>query len=140
MPRGRSGVQRAAYERKVVSLSSEWAATTAREKFGAEIVGRFPTFSKGPRKGLPKGYLCWVKCTEGGWTYAEEMGGALRGGVLKPGSHFWRLTLNHPDMDREGNTVVARWTWAKPDPVVEILQDPTALALELKKPAWRRSF
>lgn len=139
MPRGKSGVQRAAYERKSVDLSNEWAATTAREKFGAEIVARFPTFSKGPRKGLPKGYLCWVKCTEGGWTY-EDTGNGRGGGVLKPGSHFWRLTLIHPDLDREGRTVIARWTWAKPDPVVEILQDPTALALELKKPSAWRSF
>lgn len=122
-------VQRATFERKVVALSTEWGRKVATEKFGEQLVGSFPTFTRGPRKGLLKGFICWTKCAEGGWTNnVPDQSGRTTGlgGVVKPGTSGWRLTMAHPDADPCGHSIVARWTWCKPEPVVEILQTPQA--------------
>lgn len=123
--RGRDGIQRAAFETKSAPLSSDFGRKVAEEKFGAELVGRFPTFTRGPRKGMLKGYLCWTKCTVGGWARSHPEDRSLPG-VVKPGTSGWRITMAHPDSDPNGHAIVARWTYARPAPVVENLQTPEA--------------
>lgn len=130
--RGRDGIQRASFEQKTAPLSSEFGKKVAIEKFGEQLVACFPVFSKGPRKGLMKGYLCWTKCTVGGWARSHPDSGGTLGGVVKPGTSGWRITIEHPDLDPRGHSVVARWTYAKPDPIVENLQSP-ADAVQLFK-------
>lgn len=120
-------VQRAAFETKTAPLSSEFGRKVASEKFGEQVVASFPTFSRGPRKGELKGFLCWTKCTVGGWTHNHPDKGGDRGGVLRPGTYHWRLTMAHPQADPHGHSIVARWTWVKGgDPIVENLQRPEA--------------
>lgn len=119
----RNGVQRATYEKKVAWLSSDWGLQVATEKFGADLIAQMPVYTRGPRKGKPKGALTWVKCTEGGWM---RMKGApsRAGGVIRPGSYDWALTLS-PYNDHDHGRV-AEWTWvaAGKDPVVRVLQTP----------------
>jgi hypothetical protein len=106
----RNGVQRAAVEKKVAFLSSDWGLQVATEKFGAELISQMPTYTRGPRKGKPKGALTWTKCTEGGWQRSQ--GG--QGGVTRPGTYDWALTLTPYQTHDHGR--VAEWTWlAKTD-------------------------
>lgn len=119
-------VQRALFESKVAPLSTDFGRKIAAEKFGEQIVSTFPAFTRGPRKGLIKGFLCWTKCAVGGWArnHPDHPG---RAGVVKPGTSHWRLAMAHPDADPFGHSVVARWTYVSGgDPLVEILQSPQA--------------
>lgn len=120
----RHGVQRAAIEKKVAFLSSDWGLQVATEKFGADLIAQMPTYSRGARKGKPKGALTWIKCTEGGWMRME--GG--QGGVTRPGTYDWALTLT--PYQRYDHGRVAEWTWvaAGKDPTVRILQTPAEAA------------
>ena len=79
------GVQRAMYEVKAIPLTDTWAYKTACENFGDGLVESFPRFSRGPRKGSLKGYLCYIKTTVGGW--AENL--PVGRGVLFPGTSDW---------------------------------------------------
>lgn len=99
------GVQRAVYEVKAISLSSDWAYKTACEKFGVELIDSFPRFSRGPRTGKLKGYLCYIKATVGGW--AENLPSGR--GVLFPGASDWKLAMAVQNEDPKGHSVVATW-------------------------------
>jgi hypothetical protein len=124
-------VQRAAFEKKVAPLSTEFGRKVAVEKFGEQTVAAFPTFSRGPRKGQLKGFLCWTKCAVGGWTH-DHPDSPGRSGVVRPGTSHWRLAVAHPDADPCGHSIVARWTYNSGSPIVENLQTPQA-AEELHK-------
>lgn len=120
MPR-RNGVQRATYEKKIAWLSGEWGLKVATEKFGAELIAQMPTYAHGPRKGLPKGALTFVKCTEGGWMRIQPTD---RGGVIRPGTYDWALTLTPYNSAGRDHGRVAEWSWNKGNPTVRQLQTP----------------
>lgn len=114
-------VQRAVYEVKAIPLAGEWAYKTACEKFGVELVESFPKFTRGPRAGKLKGYLCYVKATVGGW--ANNLPGGR--GVLYPGTSDWKLAMAGQYSDPKGHSVVARWD---PREGTEQLQSPEQAA------------
>ena len=103
-------VQRAQVERCTAPLASEWGYRVACERFGQALVDSFPRFSRGPRKGALKGYLCWTKVAVGGWcrNLPNRPGSA---GVLRPGTSDWRVQIAHPDADPQGHSVVATWCY-----------------------------
>lgn len=90
----RNGVQRAEFRPMRAALSGEYGLGLLARKFGEDgaaiILETFGMYSRGPRKGLPRGYIHWVKCAVGGWTYAFTHDGS----VLTPGSHRYRVTLS----------------------------------------------
>lgn len=90
----RRGVQRAVFEVKVADLASDFGLGLLKRKFGADgaaiITETFGQISRGPRKGQARGYIHWVKCSVGGWTWAFD----IHGSVLVPGSSRYRVTLN----------------------------------------------
>lgn len=122
------GVQRASYERKIAALTTDFGLKVATEKFGAELIARMPVYTRGPKKGKPKGALTWIKCSEGGWM---RMNGG-QGGVIRPGTYDWALTLSPYQTHDHGR--VAEWTWvAKDKPAsVRVLQEPSAAAQMVK--------
>lgn len=79
-------VQRAQVERKAAALSGEFGLKFLRSRFGNEvaemILEHFGTYSRGPRKGLNRGYIVWDKCTEGGWRRTDTGGYVQRRGVM----------------------------------------------------------
>lgn len=78
-------------------LSSDFARDFVERRFGkaaAEVIYETaPKFTRGPRKGLPKGYVLWTKCESGGWFRPNP--GSSYGHVLKPGTHRVRITKNN---------------------------------------------
>jgi hypothetical protein len=60
-------VQYAKIDRKSSSLASEFGLDWATKLFGAEALAELPRFSRGPRKGLLKGFVLWLNVSEGGW-------------------------------------------------------------------------
>lgn len=102
-------IQRAVYEIEALPLSGDWAHQVACEKFGAELVDSFPKVSCGRHVGKPRGYLCYIKATVGGWANNLPSGR----GVVFPGTSDWKLAMVTQDDDPRGHSVVARWTWSK---------------------------
>jgi len=99
-------VQRADYELKAIPLNSEWGYKVACEKFGSDLVDSFPRFSKGKRKGLLKGFLCFVKVSIGGWAQNFPSGAT----VLTPGIKDWKLAMVEQDGDPKCHSTVATWS------------------------------
>ena len=60
-------------------LASEFGRDWATKLFGAAVLAQVPVFSRGPKKGLPKGCVCWVDVSIGGWNRSY--------GVMTPGLH-----------------------------------------------------
>jgi hypothetical protein len=48
-------------------LNSEFGWEYATHLFGEEALAKIPTYTRGPKKGQPKGYLNWKRCSKGGW-------------------------------------------------------------------------
>ncbi|QYW02187.1 hypothetical protein CPT_Sonora_086 [Stenotrophomonas phage Sonora] len=74
-------------ELKYAALSSEFGMKMLREKFAEDadaILAVLGTYTRGPRKGLPRGYVHWEKVVEGGWSYREAR-------VRVPGTAMWRV-------------------------------------------------
>ncbi len=94
--------QYAVVEHRCVAMSTDFSQTLVAEKFGPEVLARLPLYSRGPRKGLPKGYLCWRKCTVGGWSRMRQC-------VVYPGTSEWCVRLAVDYMDPENQTVLATW-------------------------------
>ncbi len=95
---GRSAVS----EDRSAALTGEFGMKILREKFpdiADEILIRLGVYSRGPRKGLQKGYVHWRKVTEGGWNYRL-------GFVEFPGSSQWRV-LDGPDANYSVNISAA---------------------------------
>lgn len=91
-------VQRAQIEHKFSALHTDFAREFVARRFGAAetslIYSLLPTYSRGPRKGLPKGYVHWDKVCEGGWT---RTGG--KGHVERPGTRNVRICASRdPDV------------------------------------------
>lgn len=83
MPR-RNNVQVYRAEVKTAALSHEFGQGLALRWFGrdaASLAAEFGTYTRGPRKGLVRGRIVWVKVTEGGWCYAYQC-------VFRPGQLF----------------------------------------------------
>jgi len=72
-------------EEKSAALSSDFGIKMLRAKFpelADEILARLGTYTRGPRKDLPRGYVTWTKVVEGGWHYGT-------GRVMYPGTQDW---------------------------------------------------
>ncbi len=123
----RHGVQRATFEVKALPLSGEWAYRVACEKFGRDLVDSFPRFTRGPRKGQLKGYLCYIKASVGGWSY--NVPGYPQGRVVYPGCTDWKLAMADQYNDPKEHSTVARW---HPKLGAEALQSPEAAAALFK--------
>ena len=126
-------VQRAVFEKRTAPLSYSFGLKVVREKFGDQFfMENWPKYSKGPRKGKFKGFICWTKCSVGGWARSHPSEPGLSG-VVKPGSSDWRVAMIEPEADPHGHSIVARWTYVKnSDPIIELLQSPQE-ALERHK-------
>lgn len=78
-------VQRARVTRRCAALHTNFARSFVERRFGAAVTAAvyeaFPTFQRGPRKGLVKGYVHWLKCLEGGWYAAGQGGHVVRPGI-----------------------------------------------------------
>lgn len=89
-------------EDKSAALSTEFGLHMLRAKFpelAEEILARLGVFSKGPRKGLPRGYIHWRKVIEGGWNYSKAS-------VERPGCANWVVRENAmPDSADIGRAV-----------------------------------
>lgn len=69
------------------ALSGEFGMKMLREKFPEDadaILAKLGVYSRGPRKGMPKGYIHWTKIVEGGFDYNARI-------VRKPGCIDWRV-------------------------------------------------
>ena len=84
-------------QEKVAALSSEFGMELFKRKFpttAAQLLEELGTYTRGPRKGLPKGYVHWTKVVEGGWDYEAKR-------VRYPGSGDYVLRI-----DRESNSSI----------------------------------
>lgn len=91
-------VQRASIERKSAPLHSDFGRDFLNRRFGERdatlILSLLPTYSRGPRRGLAKGYIHWDKVTVGGWRH--DANGL--GHVERPGTRNVRVCAsNDPD-------------------------------------------
>lgn len=84
-------VQRAAIERKHSALHTDFAREFMTRRFGETdtslIYSLLPTYARGPRKGLVRGYIHWDKVTVGGWKRDADG----RGHVERPGTRNVRI-------------------------------------------------
>ena len=62
-------------------FSREWLTRIIGLEHAASIYSILPKYSRGPRKGMAKGYLTWEKVKIGGWV----KGGYGGGRVVRPG-------------------------------------------------------
>lgn len=90
-------------ERKDAALASDFAREFMVRHFGQQAVDAIyevaPKYQRGPKKGQPKGWVMWTKCTKGGWVRTGAYDGdAQRGNgyVLAPGTHDVRVMFTHP--------------------------------------------
>lgn len=98
----------------------------ACEKFGAQIVGKFPLHARGAAAGKPMGYLLFITATRGGWAY--NVPGYSQGRIVYPGSSDWKLAMRIQDADPRGHSVVATWHRGRDGNAdsVAVLQTPQA--------------
>lgn len=76
-------------EAKAAALSGDFGVKMLRLKFPEQadkVLEELGTYSRGPRKGLPRGYIHWDKVSEGGWNYGHS---SFPIGVVRPGSYNW---------------------------------------------------
>lgn len=58
-----------------------------------------PVYSRGPRKGLKKGYVHWTKVERGGWhREGPSYNGSPQGRVLYPGTWHVYITLTNQEL------------------------------------------
>lgn len=63
-------------QKHFAALSGEFGMRMLRTKFpneADEILKELGTFTRGPRKGSPRGYIHWEKIVEGGFDYERRM-------------------------------------------------------------------
>lgn len=78
------------------ALSSEFGMKMLLNRFpndAEKVLAKVGVYSRGPRKGLPRGYVVWEKVEEGGWDYNG-------GGVIRPGTRNWNVCLSPDPSDR----------------------------------------
>lgn len=80
-------------EGKGAALSGDFGYAFAVRRFGQALVDIIPLYSRGPRKGLTKGYIVWDKVTKGGWK--KDGPGYMNGGVVAPGTRNVRLCWDY---------------------------------------------
>lgn len=68
-------------EQRSADLSTEFGLDLARRWFGDEAIASLPTRTAGKNKGAPKGFLCWKRTTEAGWTF--EAGAVAAGTAIR---------------------------------------------------------
>lgn len=71
------------------ALSHEFGRNFAVRHFGQALVDRLPLYSRGPRKGLTKGYIIWDRVARGGWV--KHGPGYMNGSVAGRGAYNVRL-------------------------------------------------
>jgi hypothetical protein len=71
--------KQAATEFKSAPIAGEFGRSRAIWLFGEDTVASLPLYVRGPKKGQPKGFICWNKTTEAG--YHVNMGGGVAAGV-----------------------------------------------------------
>lgn len=88
-------VQRARIERKSAPLNSDFGREFLTRRFGerdaALIYSLLPAYSRGPRKGLLKGFIHWDKVVEGGWCHDRDG----KGHVERPGTRNVRVCASY---------------------------------------------
>ena len=93
-----SHIQRATIIPMSAPLAGEFGRGLLVNKFGeweaARILAAFGTYTRGPRKGMQRGYICWSKCTVGGWAHEPRFGS---GYVQRPGSFGYIAARNRED-------------------------------------------
>src|SRR5262245_19761462 len=92
--------QYALTEHKTAPLYSEFARPFLERHFAPAVVAalydKIGTYSRGPRKGMTRGYVHWTKCMTGGWYRPHD--GSNYGRVIRPGSHNVRVHLTRDNM------------------------------------------
>ena len=84
-------------QHRSAALSSDFGMKMLRAKFpdADAILAELGTYSRGPRKGLPRGYVHWTKISEGGFDYEARI-------VRRPGTEDWRVM---PDKNPKGRYI-----------------------------------
>jgi hypothetical protein len=89
---------RARYFHKYAPLHSDFAKDFVKRRFGEaateKIYSLLPVYSKGPRKGLVKGWVAWIKCESGGWVNQGHYYDSPVGYVMYPGTHKVTITFD----------------------------------------------
>lgn len=100
-------------------LSSDFARSFVERRYGSEgaalIYSLLPKFSRGPRKGLVKGYVRWIKTERGGWVGKGSDGSQALGHVAVPGVSEVQIVLGREDTygigDRGDHAVCSDADW-----------------------------
>lgn len=86
-------------ETKCAGLDSDFGRDFLFRRFDAElaqhILNSFGTYTRGPRKGKQRGYICWTKTVKGGWVKDGPgyYGEGSCGHVASPGTSDVRVSL-----------------------------------------------
>lgn len=130
----------ARYELKCASLSSDFGMKMLRAKFAADAelyLAKLGVYSRGPRKGLPRGYIHWVKVVEGGWDYNPRSGR----GVMYPGCIEWAVRESmspesaYVDIPRDPTPYYARNEANRAKEEADELEGQTLLLQDANAPA-----
>jgi hypothetical protein len=79
---------RAKFDTKSAPLASDFGRDFAVRWFGRDIVDSLPHYVRGAKKGQPKGWIVWTRCTRGGWVNEWSDGdGGYGGHVARPGDY-----------------------------------------------------
>ena len=108
---------RANYENKSAPIYADFVRPFLERRFDKAVIDtlfeNLPCYSRGPRKGMLKGYLFWKKCHSGGWiTTGQAYGdgpGSAQGYVMRPGTHHLIVRLGRSEgdlilLDEKSNT------------------------------------
>ena len=79
-------------ESESAALSGDFGQKMLRLKFpetADKILAELGVYSRGPRKGQPRGYIHWDKVVVGGWNYSDLR---LERGIQKPGCYNWGVS------------------------------------------------
>lgn len=123
------------FEAKSAALSSDFGMKMLHAKFAEDadaILTALGTYTRGPRKGLPRGYVHWEKITEGGWDYRRDAKC-----VRLPGTHKWRVLDSEFEMGLDVSSAARE---ARERPIREAEQaahEAAALARRAERDALR---
>lgn len=97
------GVNYAIREKKDAQLSTDFGRQLVTRYFGQQAADAIyevaPKYKRGPKKGQPKGWVMWTKCTKGGWVRTgsyDHDSARGQGYVMAPGTHEVAVTFIHP--------------------------------------------
>jgi hypothetical protein len=96
---------RALVTQKSAPIYSDFARPFLERHFSPAVVAALfetlPRYSRGPRKGLLRGYVHWVKCERGGWyRTGPSYYDTPTGHVMRPGSHKIRVCMDRDPQSR----------------------------------------